>query len=254
MTRQGVVKLIVAAILSLPAGLALGGGVAQAQPVTGFTQDFRLEDCTFSAKGRNAFFSIEPGDQLVLEGEEDGAELVVTITALNQVKTIKLRTSDGGELRIKTRVVEERELEDDELVEVSRNFFARCEETNDIYYFGEDVDNYEDGVIVDHDGSWRAGKAGARPGLIMPGTFLLGSRYFQEIAPEVALDRGENVAMGLAVDVPAGSFEDCVEVRETSPLDRPGSESRKVYCPGVGLVFDDGVELVDFDVEDDEEE
>ena len=40
----------------------------------------------------------------------------------------------------------------------------------------------EDGRIVSHEGAWRAGVDGAQPGLIMPGTFLLGSRYFQEIA------------------------------------------------------------------------
>ena len=45
-----------------------------------------------------------------------------------------------------------------ELVEVSRNFYARCTQTGDIYYFGEDVDIYEDGVVVSHDGAWLAGK------------------------------------------------------------------------------------------------
>ena len=32
---------------------------------------------------------------------------------------------------------------------------------------------------------------------MMPGTFLLGAKYFQETAPPNAVDRGENVAMGL---------------------------------------------------------
>jgi hypothetical protein len=78
----------------------------------------------------------------------------------------------------------------------------------------------------------------------MPGTFLLGSRYFQELAPDVALDQAENVAMGLTLDLPAGKFDRCVEVVETTPLE-PGQESIKRYCPGVGLVSDK-VELVKF--------
>jgi hypothetical protein len=90
------------------------------------------------------------------------------------------------------RVVEEREWQDDELVEVSRNFFARCKETGDVFYFGEEVDLYEDGEIVGHGGAWLAGRDGALPGIIMPGRFLLGSRYYQEVAPDIALDRGEN--------------------------------------------------------------
>ena len=102
-------------------------------------------------------------------------------------------------------------------------------------------------MIVGHEGAWRAGDDGAREGVIMPGHFLLGSRYFQEIAVGVALDRGENAAMGLDVEVPyAGgtTFEDCVRVFETSGLNS-SDRSVKEYCPGVGLTFDDGIELTD---------
>jgi hypothetical protein len=118
-----------------------------------------------------------------------------------------------------------------------------------VVYFGEDVDFYEDGEIVGHEGSWRAGVAGAAPGLIMPGTFLLGSRYYQEVAPGVAEDRAEHVAMGLDVEVEAGDFTHCVEVLETTPLE-PGAESEKTYCPGVGLVVDGDLELVEFGIDD----
>jgi hypothetical protein len=49
--------------------------------------------------------------------------------------------------------------------------------------------------------------------------------------------------MGLEVEVPAGAFRNCVEVTETTPLE-PGEESIKVYCPNVGLVIDDDLELM----------
>ena len=151
-----------------------------------------------------------------------------------------------------TRVVEERETENAELVEVSRNFFADCAPMHDVYYFGEDVDDYEDGVIVGHGGAWLAGRNGARPGIIMiDSAFVLGSRYFQEVAPGVALDRGEHVATGLEVTVPAGVFEDCVEVTETTPLN-PNEESTKVYCRDVGLVIDEDLELAAIFGDDDD--
>jgi hypothetical protein len=51
--------------------------------------------------------------------------------------------------------------------------------------------------------------------------------------------------MGLEVTVPAGTFEDCVLVLETTPLE-PGAETEKTYCPGVGLVIDDVVELIEY--------
>jgi hypothetical protein len=129
------------------------------------------------------------------------------------------------------------------LLEVSRNFFAICCRANAVYYFGEEVDIYEDGEIVSHDGAWRAGRDGARPGIMLPGTFLLGSCYYQEIAPGIAMDRAEHVAMGLTIETPAGLFENCVAIRETTPLD-PEEEGSKFYCPGVGLVVDEELELL----------
>jgi len=130
-----------------------------------------------------------------------------------------------------------------ELAEISRNFVASCFPSRDVYYFGEEVDIYEDGKIVDHEGAWLAGRHGAKPGMLMPEDgFLIGSRYFQEVVPDVALDRAEHIKSGFSVQVPAGRFDNCVEVKETTPLE-PGDISTKVYCRGVGLVRDDDLEL-----------
>jgi hypothetical protein len=144
---------------------------------------------------------------------------------------------------IRTRVVQDFETVDGKLEEISRNFFAICQPKRDVYYFGEEVDIYEDGRIVNHEGAWLAGRRGAQPGIIMPdAAFLLGSRYFQEMAPDVAMDRAEHVANDLEIDVPAGFMEDCVQVNETTPLE-PGV-STKIYCPGKGLVRDGELELI----------
>ena len=62
---------------------------------------------------------------------------------------------------VETRVSEERETRDGELAEVSRNFLAICEQTNSVFYFGEDIDIFEDGEVVSHEGSWRAGENGS---------------------------------------------------------------------------------------------
>lgn len=212
---------------------------AGAQEDDGFTTDFRLEDCKWRTVGVNPYFILKPGRRLVLEGNGER----VLITVLPETRRITLEI--GGRSRtVNTRVVEEREFEDGELVEVSRNFFAICTKTNDVFYFGEEVDDYEDCEIVSHEGAWLAGVDGAMPGIIMPGTFLLGSRYFQEIAPGVALDRAEHVGTGLTVETPYGVLENCVEVLETTPLEE-GEMSVKVYAPGIGLVIDEDLVLVD---------
>jgi len=205
-----------------------------------FTTAFRIDDCTFLSTGSaNPYFILDPSHELNLEGEEGKEFIELRITVLNDTEDVTV----PGLGIVRTRVVEEREWADGELKEVSRNFFAICAETSDVYYFGEHVDNYENGSIANHNGSWRAGTDGALPGLIMPGTFLLGSRYFQEVAPGVALDRGENTAMGLVVTVPAGTFPGSVSVFETSPPE-PNAKSVKTYAPGVGLLIDDTLQLI----------
>jgi hypothetical protein len=221
-----------------------------------FTTEFRLKDCGLTTTGVNPYFILKPGYRLVLEGTEDGETTRVEITVLRKTETLVV----PGLGAVKARVVEERESVDGELVEVSRNFFAICPKTNDVFYFGEAVDIFNPDGSVSHEGSWRAGEPDAdglaKPGMIMPGTFLLGSRYFQELADGVALDRAEHVEMGLEVTTPAGTFAKCVRVVETSPLE-PGAETVKVYCPGVGLVMDNAVTLVEFgsarDDDDDDE-
>jgi hypothetical protein len=79
----------------------------------------------------------------------------------------------------------------------------------------------------------------------MPGTILLGSRYFQEIAPDVAMDRAEHVRMNVTVETPKDIFEGCIEVKETTPLE-PNAKDTKVYAPGIGLVIDGPLELTDY--------
>jgi hypothetical protein len=132
---------------------------------------------------------------------------------------------------------------DGKIKEVSRNFFAIDRKTNDVYYFGEEVDDYQDGKLVGHSGAWLAGEKGARFGLIMPGNPAVGARHYQEIAPEVAMDRAEVVSLTEKLEVPAGKFENVLKVEETTPLE-PKERSNKYYARGIGLLKDGGCKLV----------
>lgn len=226
-------------LAGLAAGLCLLATPAAQAGKKEFTTEFNLGSCTFLTEGRNPYFILVPDYRLTLEGLDDKEEVEVQITVLPDVQAITV----PGLGTVNTRVVEEREWVDGMIDEVSRNFFALCEQTNDVYYFGEDVDDYEDGQIVSHEGGWRAGVDGAVPGLIMPGTFLLGARYYQEIAPGVALDRAKHIAMGLTRTVPAGTYSDVVKIMETSGLE--SGKEYKYYARGVGLIVDEGLQLVD---------
>ena len=196
-----------------------------------WTDVFHEENCTFSSVGRNRFFVLEPGHQLTLESSTEK----VVITVLDETKKI-------GD--IITRVVEEREEVDGKLKEISRNFFAICKEHGDVFYFGEEVDIYEDGKIVRHSGQWRADVKDSRAGIIMPGTVLLGARHYQEIAPN-AMDRAEILRDDLMMKTPAGTFRNCIKVEETSGID-PDELCYKTYAPGVGLIQDEDLVLTKY--------
>jgi hypothetical protein len=115
--------------------------------------------------------------------------------------------------------------------------------TGDVYYFGEDVDNYKGGKVVDHESAWRAGTAGARFGLMIPAKPTVGQAFYQETAPKVAMDRVEVVSTTETVRTAAGTFENCVHLRETTPLEH--GVSHKYYAPGIGIIKDDAFELAE---------
>ncbi len=197
---------------------------ASSQKESSWQEEFGLAARNLVPTGRNQFFILEPGFQLVFENEEEK----LTITVLNETRKV-----DG----ITTRVVEEREWEKGELIEVSRNFFALCVKTQDVFYFGEEVDMYEEGKLVSHDGAWLAGKNGAKAGLIMPGNPKVGMKYYQEIAPSVAMDRAEILSLEDTLETPAGSFSKCLKTEEGTALD-PKEKELKIYAPGIGLIQD----------------
>jgi hypothetical protein len=193
-----------------------------------------LEDCNFATTGENSYFVLEPGYQVILGGQEDGEDLQLVMTVLNETKVVD---------RVETRVVEEKESEGGNLVEVSRNYFALCKPRNNAIYFGEDVDMYEDGKIVSHEGAWLAGQNGSKAGMIMPGKVEVGLKYYQEIAPGVAEDRAEIISVNDTLNTPAGMFKQVIKTEETNPL-KPGEKEFKFYAPGIGLIQDEAIKLV----------
>ena len=219
------------------AGLALSTSIAVAPPVEArkatFTDSFQTERCTFATRGRNPYFLLIPGHRLELEGKDGNTVVHLTITVLGDTLTV-----DG----VETRVVEERETHAGQLREVSRNYFAISKRTNNVYYFGEDVDAYKHGKVSNHEGSWQSGKDGAHYGLFMPAKPQVGQRFYQEIAPKKAMDRCEITSVTEKATVPAGAFEHCVKTRETTPLE-PETRESKVYAPQAGLLIDGGLKL-----------
>lgn len=207
-------------------------GVARRTENLPYQEEFALSKCNMLTTGRNPYMVLEPGFQTVLEG----GDTKLQITVLNETKTV-----DG----VVTRVVEEKEWKKGALYEVARNYFAMCEQTKDVFYFGEDVDFYENGKVVKHDGSWLAGKNGNKAGLAMPGKPALKMKYYQELAPGIAMDRAEIVSLDETCKTPAGTFSKCMKVKEGSAIDIMVTEY-KYYAPAIGLIRDEDLRLVKY--------
>jgi hypothetical protein len=193
---------------------------------------FGVSECSLASSGRNTYFVLEPGFRLVLSGGSEKLQ----ITVLAETRRV------AG---ITTRVVEEREWKDGELIEVSRNFFAICPTTRDVFYFGEEVDDVKDGQVVGHTGAWLAGTDGARAGLIMPGDPKVGMKYYQEIAPDVAMDRAEILSLDETLETPAGVFSNSLKTQEGTPLNTNEKEF-KTYAPKIGIIQDERLLLTGY--------
>lgn len=191
--------------------------------------DFPVDRANLDSVGRNLYFVLEPGYTLTYG---NGSETLV-ITVLNETRTV-----DG----VAARVIEERETtKDGQPVEISRNYFAIDKTTKNVYYFGEEVDMYKDGKVASHAGSWLAGGAN-RFGLMMPASPRVGQMYYNELAPRIAMDRSEVISLADTVKTPAGTFANCLHVKDGSAIE--SGTGSKWYAPGTGLVKDGDMELL----------
>ena len=60
----------------------------------------------------------------------------------------------------------------------------------------------------------------------------------------MAMDRAEIISTNEVVQTPAGTFGKCPKTRETTPLE-PGAVEFKWYAPGIGLVQDGVLKLIE---------
>jgi hypothetical protein len=145
--------------------------------------------------------------------------------------TNRTRRVDG----VRTRVVEDRLYLGGKLVERTSDYYAqdRC---GNVWYFGEDTADLDArGRVVSREGSFHAGVAGAQPGVVMQSRPQLGRTFRQEWFKGYAEDVFTAVRPHQTVRVPAGTFRNALETRETTALE-PGVVDAKYYVRGLGVV------------------
>jgi hypothetical protein len=239
MPRSSAVLLLLAALPILscdpqPTQPSGGAGEPALDPVTATAElryAPRFDPDNFVRVVDNPYFPLKPGTRFVYFGEEDGeAEKNVTVV-----------THDRKEiLGISTIVVLDQVFVHGELKEKTFDWYAQDKNGN-VWYLGEDTKEFEDGKVVSTEGSWQAGVDGAVAGIIMPAHPQVGQHYQQEFFEGEAEDEARVVAVGLDINVPYGSFHNCLRTQEFTGLE-PGVVEAKFYCPNVGFVKARGLE------------
>ena len=181
-----------------------------------------INPADFVPQIENKYFTLKPGAKFTYRNAAGTERIEHTVT--NETKELMGVTTTG------VRVTE---WLNGRLKEDTIDWYAQ-DKAGNVWYFGEAVNNYKDGRLIHHRGSWEAGVDGAKPGIIMPGNPRIGETYRQEYYKGVAEDMGTIIATDKKVTVPYGTFENCLQIKDSTPLG--SSIEYKYYCPAVGFV------------------
>ena len=189
----------------------------------------------------NLFFPFVVGGLKIFEGSDHGTKTGATDYYLADTRTFRV-----DHRNVACHILVEEAFEDGELVERSFNFFAQADDGS-VYYFGEVVDNYVDGVVDNHAGSWLVGGAvpasdppadevgnAPAPAVFMPANPELGDVFKPEDLFPIVDETGTVVGVDLDVKVSGVKYDGAIKVEETTLLG-PDVEF-KWYAPGVGVV------------------
>jgi hypothetical protein len=198
-----------------------------------------IDPSNFVARVDNPYFPLTPGTTFVYEGQTaegfEHDEFAVThhTRVILGVRCVEVHDT------VKT---------DSQLTEDTLDWFAQDRDGN-VWYFGENTHELEDGLITTIDGTFMAGVDGDKPGIVMKAHPAIGDFYRQEFSLNNAEDFAETRSLTQTVHVPTGTFHNCLKSKETTPLETDLLEY-KFYAPGVGNILTvdartgDRVELV----------
>lgn len=182
-----------------------------------------INPAEFTTKIDNPYFSWPIGKKMIFEARtEDGLERI-EITITGETRRI---------MGVETLVYLDREFLNGELVEETKDYIAQDKDGN-VWFFGENVDNYVNGTLKNHAGAWIAGVGGAKPGIWIKARHVVDDSYRQEYLKGEAEDMAKIVAVGLTITTSVDTYKNCTKTYDWTPLD-PEAQEHKYYCPDVG--------------------
>jgi hypothetical protein len=193
-------------------------GPAQYDPV--------IDPSNFVARIDNPYFPLTPGTTFVYEGQTQQGFEHDEFAVTHRTRTI---------LGVRCVEVHDTVETDGQVTEDTLDWFAQDRDGN-VWYFGENTHELENGLITTIEGTFMAGVNGDKPGIIMKAHPAIGDFYRQEFSLNNAEDFAETRSLTQTVRVPAGTFHNCLKSKETTPLE-PDLLEYKFYAQGVGNVL-----------------
>jgi hypothetical protein len=231
-------KKIVAGVAAALVALSVGGGLTAAfaggsspagtsktAPCAGY--DPVLDPSNFVDTIDNPYFPLPVGRTWVYRGTKDGQSQVDQVTVTDKTKVL---------LGITARTVFDVATHHGKLLEKTWDWYAQDRQGN-VWYLGENTTHYLPNGHKDKSGSWQAGVADAKPGIIMEANPQIPDAYRQECRPGKAEDTAWIVNTQGSVTVPYGTQRHVLTSLETARIE-PKVVDQKVYAPGVGIVLE----------------
>ena len=185
-----------------------------------------IDPANFVAAVTNPYFPLTPGKTFIYEGQTslglEHSEFAVT----HKTRVI---------LGVTCVEVRDTVKHDGVVTEDTLDWFAQ-DKAGNVWYFGENTHEIENGLITTIDGTFMGGVAGDKPGIIMKANPKVGDFYRQEFSLGNAEDFAETRSVTETVTVIAGTFSNCLKSRETTPLETDLLE-HKFYAPGIGNIL-----------------
>ena len=190
---------------------------------------FPIDPSEFTTEIDNAYWPMKPGSQWIFrETDAEGTVSKVVVTVLDKTKKI----ANG----VEARIVHDQVSEHGEIKEDTFDWYAQ-DAAGNLWYFGEDTTEYENGKPKTKEGSWEAGVGGAEPGIIMPADPQVGMTYREEYFKGHAEDGASIISTDALAKVPYGRFTGGVQTRNFSGIE-PDVIEEKIYGKGVGVVLE----------------
>lgn len=178
------------------------------------------------AAAPNPLFPLVPGTTYNFRSVDSEGTETVEFTVTRNTRTI---------LGVTCIVVRDIVRLDGSVIEDTVDWFAQ-DRSGNVWYFGENTAEFEGGLITTTAGSWEAGVSGAQAGIIMFARPVVGKVYRQELFLGEAEDAAEVIALNETVTVPAGTYSNCLQTEDFTPID-PDVTEFKYYAPGIGNVL-----------------